>query len=319
MTQTRRALVTGGAGFIGSHLTDHLIASGYEVTVVDNLHTGALSQVNTDAKFVEGDVRDPAALEQAFDPVPDVVCHLAGQASIRLAWADPAADLSVNVGGTLNILAACRKARVRRLLYASSMTVYGNPEIIPTPESAPPLPVSHYGVTKYAAERYVHLAGGDEDNPLAVTSFRMFNVYGPRQRLDNPYQGVLAIFLGNTLRGERITIHSDGEQSRDFVYISDVCRAWADSIDNPATHGGVFNIGSGRPTTVNTLCNTVLGQFGLDRNRLTVGSGPAQPGDIRCSAADTNAIAQTISWRPLVGLEEGMRATTTWAREAAGS
>lgn len=318
MTNSRRALVTGGAGFIGSHLTDHLLASQYEVTVIDNLRTGERSQVPRGATFVEGDVRDPAALEVVFDRVPDVVCHLAGQASIRLAWADPAADLSVNVGGTLSILAACRAAGVQRLLYASSMTVYGNPEIIPTPESAAVLPVSHYGVTKYAAERYVHLAGADEDRPMAVTSFRMFNVYGPRQRLDNPYQGVLAIFLGNALRGEPITIHSDGEQSRDFVSVDDVCRAWVASIECPATHGRVFNIGSGRPTTVNTLCDTVLEQFGLERNHRTVSFGPAQPGDIRCSAADTSSIAQAMGWKPAVGLDEGMQATVAWAREAFG-
>ncbi len=316
MTPTRRALVTGGAGFIGSHLSDHLLAAGYEVTVIDNLHTGARSQIPAGVTFIEGDVRDPSAVERVFDPVPEVVCHLAGQASIRLAWADPAADLSVNVGGTLNILSACRSLAVPRLLYASSMTVYGNPEVIPTPEAAPALPVSHYGVTKYAAERYVHLAGGEQDSPLAVTSFRMFNVYGPRQRLDNPYQGVLAIFLGNALRGERITIHSDGEQSRDFVFVDDVCRAWVDSINCPSTHGGVFNIGSGRPTTVNTLCDTVLDQFGLERNIKTVATGPAQPGDILRSAADTTSIAQTMGWRPAIGLEEGMRETVAWARAA---
>ncbi len=319
MTSSRRALVTGGAGFIGSHLADHLLASEYEVTVIDNLHTGTRSQVPAGVRFIEGDVREPATVERAFEPVPDVVCHLAGQASIRLAWADPAADLAVNVGGTLNILAACRASGVRRLLYASSMTVYGNPKVVPTPETAPPLPVSHYGVTKYAAERYVHLAGEDRDGRLAVTSMRMFNVYGPRQRLDNPYQGVLAIFLGNTLRGERITIHSDGEQSRDFIFIDDVCRAWVDSINCPSTYGGVFNIGSGRPTTVNTLCDTVLEQFGLARNRGTVATGSAQPGDIRQSAADTALIERTMSWRPNVGIEEGLAATVAWARAEVGA
>ena len=312
----RRVLVTGGAGFIGSHLSDALLDAGFAVTVLDNLATGTRDHVPATADFIEGDVRNAADVARAFQPRPDVVCHLAGQASIRLAWADPASDLAVNVGGTLNVLAQCRTHRTPRLLYASSMTIYGNPELLPTPESAPAVPVAHYGVTKYAAERYVALAAEDPEHALAVTSFRMFNVYGPRQALDNPYQGVLAIFLGHALRDEKITIHSDGEQSRDFVYVADVCRAWIEAIDRPETHGRVFNLGSGRATTVNELCDAVLRQFGRDRSTFPVKSAPTQPGDIRRSEASIEAIRQAIGWSPEVDLEQGMALTVEWARRA---
>jgi len=314
MPDLRNAVITGGAGFIGSHLADTMLHRGFRVCVVDNLRTGLGEQVPAGARFIEGDVCDPDVLERAFEPVPDVVLHLAGQASIRLAWANPAADLNVNVGGTLNVLRACRTHKVGRLLYASSMMVYGNPDIVPTPETAPPAPVAHYGVTKYAAERYVQLAADDPDHAVNVTSLRMFNVYGPRQRLDNPYQGVLAIFLGQGLRGEPITIHSDGEQSRDFVFIDDVCRAWADAIDCEAAYGRVLNVGSGTPTSVNTLCDTVLAALGHSRTDHEVGYAPAQPGDVRVSAADVAQIHEVLGWKPATSLEDGMLPTVEWAR-----
>lgn len=312
--QRRHVLVTGGAGFIGSHLVDSLLDRDFSVTVLDNLNTGQRHNVAEAANFIEGDVRNSEDIARAFDQTPDIVCHLAGQASIRLAWANPAADLAVNVEGTLNILGAVKQHRVPRLLYASSMTVYGNPDILPTPETAPIRPVAHYGVTKFAAERYVALAGEDPEFAPAVTSFRMFNVYGPRQALDNPYQGVLAIFLGRALRGEPITIHSDGEQSRDFIFIDDICRAWVDAIDNPATFGRVFNLGSGRATTVNQLCDAVLRQFGLDRSTFDISNAPPQPGDIRTSEAAVDAVADAMNWRAETDLEKGMSATVSWAR-----
>jgi UDP-glucose 4-epimerase len=168
------------------------------------------------------------------------------------------------------------------------MTIYGNSNPVPTAESAPPDPASYYAITKYAAERYVHLTAArrDLDFQFNVTSFRMFNVYGERQSLTNAYQGVLAIFIGNVLRGEPITIHSDGEQSRDFVHISDVVRAWMDALEQPATYGQVINLGTGTPTTVNALCDAVLSAFGKDRTSYPVRYAPAQPGDMRASAAD---------------------------------
>jgi UDP-glucose 4-epimerase len=179
------------------------------------------------------------------------------------------------------------------------------------------VPVSYYGVTKYAAERYVHVTAERTDlaTPLHATSFRMFNVYGPRQRLDNPYQGVLAIFLGQLLRSERVTVHGDGEQSRDFVHVSDVVRAWADAIDDPASFGRVYNLGSGTPTSVNTLLDTLLAERSLDRDSYPIDAAPAQQGDIRVSAADISRITAELGWRPSRPLAEGLVDTVAWAEQ----
>lgn len=320
MTQStptpHRILVTGGAGFIGSHLVDLLVSRGHAVTVLDNLSTGSRAYVHPAAEFIDGDVRHEADLAPIFERGVDVVCHIAGQASIRLSYLNPTDDLNVNTLGTINILRQMTAHRVPRLLFASSMTIYGNPVSAPTPETAPPDPVSYYGITKYAAERYVHLTAArkDLDFAFAPTSFRMFNVYGVRQSLTNAYQGVFAIFMGNVLRGEAIHIHSDGEQSRDFVHVSDVARAWADAIDQPATHNQVINLGSGRDTSINRLCDLVLENFGHTRQSYDVRYHPAQPGDIRRSAADVRKAADLMGWTPSVAFEDGMRETIAWAR-----
>jgi len=315
----RRILVTGGAGFIGSHLVDGLLADGHSVCVIDNESTGSRSNIDTSVDFVRGDVRSDNDLRLAFDPVPDAVFHVAGQASIKLAYADPGEDLGVNVGGTIKVLERCIKLGVPRLVFAGSMTVYGNPERVPTPEDEPPAPVSFYGTTKYAAECYVHLTGArtDLDPGLAVSCFRMFNVFGPRQSLSNPYQGVLAIFLGNLLRGEPIRIDGDGEQSRDFVFIEDVVRAWIACLDEPRSVGRILNLGSGTPTTINTLCDAVLDQFGHSRSTYPVTSAEQQQGDVRSSAADITAIQETLGWTPRVTLGEGLRQTVEWAKRSA--
>lgn len=316
-----RILVTGGAGFIGGHLVDELIGRGLKVIVLDNESGGkGRAAVHADAEYVRGDVRNESDLAPIFDSGIDAVCHIAGQASIRLSYNDPAADLNTNTLGTINVLKACMAHQVSRLLFASSMTIYGNPSEVPTPESAPPDPVSYYGITKYAAERYVHLTAARRDLgfDFNATSFRMFNVYGVRQSLSNAYQGVLAIFIGNVLRGEPITIHADGEQSRDFVHVSDVVRAWADAIDDANSFNEVINIGSGRDTTVNQLCDLVLAAFGHSRETYPVYSRPAQPGDIRRSVADVSKAAELLGWSARMPFEQGMAETIAWARGQMG-
>ncbi len=311
--------MTGGAGFIGSHLVDGLLEAGHSVCVIDNESTGSQDNVAPAADFVHGDVRSGDDLRKAFDPIPDAVFHVAGQASIKLAYADPGEDLGVNVGGTIKILEKCLELGVSRLVFAGSMTIYGNPARVPTPEDEPPAPVSFYGTTKYAAERYVHLTGvrTDLDPGLSVTCLRMFNVFGPRQSLSNPYQGVLAIFLGNLLRGEPIRIDGDGEQSRDFVFIDDVVRAWIACLDEPRSVGKILNLGSGTPTTINTLCDAVLDQFGHSRSTYSVTTWEQQQGDVRASAADITAIREILDWAPKVDLGEGLRQTVEWARRSA--
>ncbi len=312
----KRILVTGGAGFIGSHIVDLLVTRGYDVIVFDNESTGKREYVNDAAEFVHGDVGEATELSAVFARGVDAVLHIAGQASIRLSFADPTEDLTVNTLGTINILQQCIAYRVPRLLFASSMTIYGNAVIVPTPEDAAPAPVNYYAVTKYAAERYVHITAErkDLDFTLNATSLRMFNVYGERQSLSNPYQGVLAIFVGNLIRGEPINIHSDGEQSRDFVYIADVARAWVDALENPATYGQVINLGTGVDSSINRLCDIVLKAFGHTRASYSVNYHPAQPGDMRRSLADITRAKTLLNWQPTMALDEGLARTIAWAR-----
>ena len=308
-------LVTGGAGFIGSHLCDRLLAAGHDVTALDDLSTGRREHVPEGVRLVVADVADAEAVRAGFEgETVDAVLHVAGQASIARSFDRPERDLRTNVLGTLNVLEACLAAGVPRLVHASSMTVYGEPSRVPTPEDEPCVPVSNYGVTKYAAERYVHVAA---ERGLAVTSLRMFNVYGERQSLTNPYQGVLAIFVGNVLRGEPITIHSDGAQTRDFVYVADVVDAWLRVLETPETAGAVLNVGSGRETSVEQLARAVLAAFGHDWREWEIRRTRAQLGDQRRSGADIGSIAGATGWQPSTRLEEGMRRTIAWARETA--
>jgi UDP-glucose 4-epimerase len=300
-----RILVTGGAGFIGSHLADALVARGDDVVVLDDLSTGSREHVPAGADFLEGDVAGNLSV-RGFD----AVAHVAGQASIFKSFDNPERDLRTNVLGTVNVIEACVRDGVERLVFASSMTAYGEPQQVPTPESAPCVPVSYYGVTKYAAERYVQVSAA---RGLAVTSLRMFNVYGKRQSLTNPYQGVLAIFIGNVLRGEPITIQSDGKQTRDFVYVSDVVDAWLRVLDEPVTHGQVFNVGSGRETSIDELAREVLAALGHDPDRWEIHRAPAQTGDVRRSAANVSALRRAVGWEPATPLAEGLGRTSHWA------
>jgi UDP-glucose 4-epimerase len=309
-------LVTGGAGFIGSHLCERLLAAGHDVTALDDLSTGRREHVPEGVRLVVADVADTDAVRAAFEErAPDAVLHVAGQASIARSFDRPERDLRTNVLGTLNVLEACLSTGVPRLVNAGSMTAYGEPSRVPTPEDEPCVPVSNYGVTKYAAERYAHIAA---ERGLAVTSLRMFNVYGERQSLTNPYQGVLAIFVGNVLRREPITIHSDGAQTRDFVYVADVAEAWLRVLEAPSTAGAVLNVGSGRETSVEELARAVLSAFGHEWEDWEIRRADAQLGDQRRSGADIAAITAATGWRPSTALEEGMRRTIAWARQTAG-
>lgn len=313
----RTCLVTGGAGFIGSHIADRLIAKGYRVVIIDNESTGLRENVNPKAIYLHGDITRIGDLEKAFSYGIDVVFHIAGQASTIRSFDDPIDDLKVNVVGTINVLKMCLKHRVPRLMYASSMTVYGHPSRIPTPETEPCKPISYYGITKYAAERYVHATAErvDLDFDFHVTSFRMFNVYGERQSLENPYQGVVAIFISNVLNGEPITIYGDGEQSRDFVHIQDVVDAWMDALDNEATYGQVFNIGTGTRRSINELVDVTLAAFDRSRATYPVRYAPVRPGDQRHMAADITKASRILGWQPKVEFAEGMERTVRWAAE----
>lgn len=308
-------LITGGAGFIGSQMADQLLSLGKKVTIIDNLSTGVAKNVPKGAKFVRGDVANAGDVKRAFNPKPDVVFHIAGQASTVKSFENPLGDLNTNVVGTINVLEECIKNKTTRLLYASSMTSYGHPLKIPVKETEPCRPVSYYGITKYTAERYVHATAERNDLPFDfhVTSFRMFNVYGPRQSLDNPYQGVMAIFISKALKKEPITIFGDGGQTRDFVYIDDVVDAWIKSVDEKKAFNEVFNLGCGDKISMNELIDDILGAFNLNRDSYDVRYQEARPGDQRHMQADISKAKGVLGWGPKVPLEEGLRETIEWA------
>jgi UDP-glucose 4-epimerase len=314
----KRVLVTGGAGFIGSNLADELINRGYRVTVIDNLSTGDKTNVNKKAKFIKGDVKNPNDLKKAFRDKIDAIFHIAGCASTIKSFDDPAKDLMTNVLGTVNVINAAVKNRVPRLLYASSMTSYGVPEGLPVKETMPTRPIAYYGITKYAGERYVMATGLRTDMPVKIntTAFRMFNVYGRRQSLTNPYQGVVSIFIGNVLRDEQVTIFGDGEQSRDYVHIRDVADAWIGAIDNKKAFGEVFNLGSGLRISVNGLVDAILKSFGKKRQGYKIAYKETRPGDQRHMQADISKAKKLLGWKPKISFDDGMADTIEWARES---
>ena len=312
-----RLLVTGGAGFIGSHLCRRLLAEGHAVSVIDNESSGRRENVPTAARYLRGDVTRLSEAEPAFVGGLDAVCHVAGQVSIIRAFSDPTADLRTNVEGTLNILQLCLKYRVPRLIHASSMTLYGNCRTVPTPEGEPCLPDSYYGITKFAAERYVLATAQRPDLgfDFGATSLRMFSVYGPGQSFSNPYQGVLGIFSGNLLRGEPITIFGDGEQTRDFVYVDDVVEGWVRALATPASRGRIINLGSGRSRSINELAISVIAAFGGSVAAPAIVRAPARPGEQRSVCADIDLAKALLGWEPMTPFEIGLAKTVRWARE----
>ncbi len=316
-----KVLITGGAGFIGTHLSRKLLADGHQVIVVDNEYNGSRDNVPSGASYVHADVLKPDEVEPVFKDGIDAVCHLAGQVSIIRAFSNPVADLRTNVEGTLNIVQLCVKYKVPRLLYASSMTAYGDTSNVPTPESEPCKPDSYYGITKHAAERYVHSTAERPDIGFQfdVTSLRMFSVFGPGQALDNPYQGVLGIFSGKILRGEPLMIFGDGEQTRDFVYIGDIVEAWALALTSKEAAGKIINLGSGRSLSINQLASHVTTAFGYgpgqEAGEYQIDYAPNRPGEQRSVQADIQFAKAVLNWEPRTSFAEGLKQTIIKARE----
>ena len=311
-----RILVTGGAGFIGAHVSRRLLADGHAVCVVDNESNGKRKNVPAGAVYVRADVTRTAEVEPVFARGFDAVCHIAGQVSIMRSFANPVADLRTNVEGTLNILELCVKYRVPRMLQASSMTLHGDSPIVPTSETGECLPNSYYGITKFAAERYVLATAQrpDLDFAFRVTALRMYSVYGPGQPFDNPYQGVLGIFLGNLMRQEPITIFGDGEQTRDFVFIDDIVEGWARALTAPAASGAVINLGSGRSLSINQLAANAIAAFGYPPDGYEIVRAGARPGEQRSVQADVSKARSVLGWAPRTTFEAGLAKTVRWAR-----
>ena len=297
MTAWSHALVTGGAGFIGSHLTRALLAEGRRVTVLDNLSVGRREVVPAGARFVHGDLRDEAAVADALRDV-DCVFHLAAQVTIRGSFGRFQEDLDTNVMGTARLLRAVDRERIKWFTLASSMAVYADADSpAPITESHSKRPISPYGVGKLAAEDVSHQIL--EGRGIPFTAVRYFNTYGPGQTY-TPYVGVLTIYITRLLRGESITVFGDGEQQRDFTHVSDIV---AGTKATPGKTTGRFNLGTGRGTSLNQLATLVLARLAPNTKAQ---HAPAQAGELRYSVADISAARQALGYDPKHSLEQDL-------------
>jgi UDP-glucose 4-epimerase len=309
MTPTkRRVLVTGGAGFIGSHVADAYLAGGHDVWIVDNLSSGRRENLPAAARFVELDVRDPGLRDLFREVRFDLVNHHAAQIDVRTSVQDPAKDASINLLGLLNIAESALEVGTRRIVYVSSGgVVYGEPDQIPTPETAPKLPLSPYGVTKLAGEHYLHYY--ERVRGLEYVALRYSNVFGPRQ---DPHgeAGVVAIFCNRLQSEETLTIFGDGEQTRDYVYVGDVVSANMLASDAPRGEGEgldsrAFNVGTGVGTSVNRLADILEKVAGTAPGR---DHKSERAGELRHSTLSSDLI-RSRGWAPAHTLEQGLRAT----------
>jgi nucleoside-diphosphate-sugar epimerase len=304
-----RYLVTGGAGFIGSNTVDELVRRGDDVIVLDDLSTGNednLLSASDKIEFVLGTIADLSLMRNVCRGV-DFVIHLAARTSVPKSVRDPLETNRVNVDGTLNVLVAARDARVKRVVFACSSSIYGETPTLPKHEAMTPVPISPYGVSKLAAELYgfaFHKVYG-----LEFVSMRYFNVFGPRQSPNSPYSGVLSLFNAAIQRGTPVTVFGDGEQSRDFTYVSNVVEANLRACEAEGAAGKAFNIGTSNRYTLNHTLDVLSDISGKSIERKY---DPPRKGDIRDSQADITQAREVLGYDPLIGFEEGLRRTWEW-------
>jgi UDP-glucose 4-epimerase len=306
-----RILVTGGAGFIGSHIVDQCIAAGHEVAVVDNFWEeggGKETNLNPKAHFYRADITDDLNLSRIFDEVrPEVVSHQAAQHSVAVSTKQPKLDARVNVLGLLNVLTNCTRVGTRKIVFASSGATYGTPARLPIDEDVPLRPESPYGITKMVAEHYLRY--WQEANGLAYTALRYGNVYGPRQD-PNGEAGVIAIFAKRFLTHEPVRVDWDGGQSKDYVFVEDVARANVLAFEKG--NNEVFCIATGKPTSVNEIYDTLAQLTGY---KPEIVRAPKRPGDIYTAYFDCSKAERILGWKPQVTFEEGVKATINFFRQ----
>lgn len=305
-------LITGGAGFIGSHIAEEFQGAGWSVTCLDDLSRGKRGQVPGGAKFIKADVRGPLAFEAAADGRYDLLIHEAAQIDVRISVQEPALDASINLVGFANMLAGAAAGKTKRVIFASSGgVVYGDPTLLPTPEPTATLPISPYGVSKLAGEHYLRALG--ELNGFEGVALRYSNVYGPRQDPKSE-AGVVSIFVSRLLEGKPLTIFGDGTQTRDYVYVKDVARAnllaatasvsRGNRLDGPA-----FNIGTGRETSVNELAAHVGRALAKTP---VIEYAAARPGELFRSCLDVSKAGRELGWTPRTSFDDGMKALAVW-------
>lgn len=302
----RRALVTGGAGFIGSHLTDGLLAAGFAVRVLDDFSSGRESNIAhalSDIELIRGDLADPATAARACAGV-DVVFHEGAIPSVPRSVAEPVRTNRANVDGTLNVLESARQAGVRRVVFAASSSAYGDTEELPKIETMPPNPRSPYALQKFTGEVYCRLY--HELYGLETVALRYFNVFGPRQDPKSEYAAVVPRFATACLRGEPARINGDGEQSRDFTFVADTVRANLLAADAPAASGKVINIAGGRRISLNELLAALQS---ITDSKVAPIHGPERVGDVRHSLADLGRARTLLGFEPQIALVDGLRHT----------
>jgi UDP-glucose 4-epimerase len=305
-----KILVTGGAGFIGSHVVDAYVEAGHEVAVVDNLSTGNEVSVNRKARLFRLDVREPREVERAIaDFKPDVVNHHAAQSEVPKSVADPAYDASVNIVGGLNVLRAAVDHNVPKLIFSSTGgALYGEPDVVPCDEDHPIRPLSPYGTGKFAFEQY--LGTFKRTFGIDFTVLRYANIYGPRQDFASEEGRVVAIFASRMLAGKPVTIDGDGEQSRDMLHVADVAVANVAALQRGS--GGTYHVSTAVPVTVNDLFRklALLTDYKLEPNH-----GPSRKGDVYRIALDNSRAQNELGWRPRIQLEDGLALTVAYFRE----
>jgi UDP-glucose 4-epimerase len=304
---SRTALVTGGAGFIGSHVAAAFARRGFAVRVLDDLSSGTKANCDPAWDLREADVRDPRAVAEAAAGV-EVVAHLAAYTSVPESFARYAECYRTNVLGTWNVLEACLGQRARKLVFASSSAVYAELPDAPKSEADCPEPTSPYGISKLEGEHLLEIYR--EQRGLASVALRFFNVYGPRQPADSAYAAAVPIFMERGLRGETLTIYGDGRQTRDFVFVDDVAEAVVRAAESPAS--GVFNVGTGRASEILELARVIAR---LSGGRSGERFEPPRPGDVRSSTADVARAQAALAWKPRCDLEQGLAATLAWYRQ----
>jgi UDP-glucose 4-epimerase len=313
-TTLQSALVTGGAGFIGSHLVEALVAGGCRVTVLDDLSSGRTSNLDPvigRVRFIRGSICDREVVAGASAGC-EVVFHLAAVVSVPRTVQDPAGSAAVNETGSLQVLEAARAAGARRVVFASSSAIYGNDPVLPKREDMPPQPLTPYAVQKLAVEYYLrvyHALYG-----LQTVGLRFFNVFGPRQDPSSPYSGVISIFMSKAISGDRPIIYGDGRQTRDFVFVGDVVQALIAAATSPSSPGRVFNVGTGKALTITGLWKAIAD---LSDSRATPLYQPPRAGDVRHSVSAIDCAAAGLGFAPQVGLKKGLQSTLDWYRESA--
>jgi len=296
-------LVTGGAGFVGSALAEHLLQTGRNVIVIDNLHTGSIENCPSGARFIRGDISKKKTYQKVKANEIDAVFHLAAQSSGEASFDDPEYDFESHVKGTFELLRWCSSNGITRFIYASSMSVYGDPEYLPVEETHPVDPKTYYAAGKLGAESYVKLF---ENHGMNTTIFRMFSIYGPGQNMENMKQGMVSIYLRFLLEEDQILVKGPLDRFRDFIYIDDVVDAWITALKDSAAHGETFNLARGKKVEVKELLETMLHCAGEEEFPIEVTDGT--PGDQFGIYGDVSKIQERLGWTPEVSLEEGLNA-----------